>query len=177
MKKTMIILMLLAGMVIPAAAQMYQTSEGGNRSEHELRMDGGSQQWSLTPLSSRSYRSAGGQRGIGTVGGGGMISIGATAPQSIVGGAGMPQVQFGRGSIGGELVSDPTRTDPRRIGGGNQGGGDGPTNPVDPFATPVGEVPWLMLAGALLLYALIPIVTVRVRRRLACGCDDNRRVI
>ena len=156
MKKTMIILMLLAGMVIPAAAQMYQTSEGGNRSEHELRMDGGSQQWSLTPLSSRSYRSAGGQRGIGTVSGGGMISIGATAPQSIVGGAGMPQVQFGRGSIGGELVSDPTRTvDPRKgLGSGGSeepGEGDRP----GPYEDPVGDTPWLILILMTTAYLIV----------------------
>jgi hypothetical protein len=30
---------------------------------------------------------------------------------------------------------------PRRIGGGNSGGGTGPENPDDPFATPIGSLP------------------------------------
>ena len=37
---------------------------------------------------------------------------------------------------------------PRKIGGGNQGGGDGPSNPVDPWATPLGDAVWPLLALA-----------------------------
>ena len=43
---------------------------------------------------------------------------------------------------------------PRRIGGGNSGGGDGPTNPDDPWATPLGDVLWPLLLLAL-VYALL----------------------
>ena len=43
-----------------------------------------------------------------------------------------------------------TITGPRRIGGGNSGGGDGPTNPDDPWKTPIGDaiLPLLLLAAA-----------------------------
>ena len=50
---------------------------------------------------------------------------------------------------------------PRKIGGGNQGGGDGPSNPVDPFATPIGEAwPLALLACA---YLIIRVVRKRTR--------------
>jgi hypothetical protein len=38
---------------------------------------------------------------------------------------------------------------PRKIGGGNQGGGDGPSNPVDPWATPLGNAAWPLVLMAL----------------------------
>jgi hypothetical protein len=38
---------------------------------------------------------------------------------------------------------------PRKIGGGNQGGGDGPSNPVDPWATPLGDAAWPLVLMAL----------------------------
>lgn len=37
----------------------------------------------------------------------------------------------------------------KRIGGGNSGGGDGPTTPVDPWATPIGDVLWPMMLMAM----------------------------
>ena len=48
---------------------------------------------------------------------------------------------------------------PRKIGGGNSGGGTGPSNPDDPFATPIGDAVWPLLALAS-VYALL-----RVYRR------------
>ena len=48
---------------------------------------------------------------------------------------------------------------PRKIGGGNSGGGAGPSNPDDPFATPIGAAVWPLLALAS-VYALL-----RVYRR------------
>ena len=43
---------------------------------------------------------------------------------------------------------------PRRIGGGNSGGGDGPTNPDDPWKTPLGDavLPLLLLAAGYAIY-------------------------
>ncbi len=38
---------------------------------------------------------------------------------------------------------------PRKIGGGNSGGGDGPANPDDPWATPLGDVIWPLAMFAL----------------------------
>ena len=39
---------------------------------------------------------------------------------------------------------------PRKIGGGNSGGGDpGPENPDDPWSTPLGDVMWPMMMLAL----------------------------
>ena len=48
---------------------------------------------------------------------------------------------------------------PRKSGGGNSGGGTGPSNPDDPFATPIGDAVWPLLALAS-VYALL-----RVYRR------------
>lgn len=41
---------------------------------------------------------------------------------------------------------------PNRIGGGNSGGGDGPTNPDDVLKTPISDIPWVMLGVLLLTY-------------------------
>ena len=51
---------------------------------------------------------------------------------------------------------------PRKIGGGNSGGGTGPSNPDDPFATPIGDAVWPL---ALLACAYLIIRVVRVRKR------------
>ena len=50
-----------------------------------------------------------------------------------------------------------TISGPRRIGGGNSGGGNGPTNPDDVWGTPtpIGDIPWLpilLLLGADVIY-------------------------
>ena len=37
---------------------------------------------------------------------------------------------------------------PRKIGGGNSGGGDGPTNPDDPWKTPLGDAVWVLILAA-----------------------------
>ena len=52
---------------------------------------------------------------------------------------------------------------PRRISGGNSGGGSGPSNPDDPYATPIGDaaLPLALLACAYLI--------LRVARRRAKG--------
>ena len=51
---------------------------------------------------------------------------------------------------------------PRKIGGGNSGGGDGPTNPDDPWKTPLGDAAWplMVLAG---VYALMRVILIRKR--------------
>ena len=53
-------------------------------------------------------------------------------------------------------ISMPTgeHLSPIRRGGSGGGGGFGPDNPVDPFAPPVGDVPWwlmVVLAGAVII--------------------------
>ena len=49
-----------------------------------------------------------------------------------------------------DLLSNSTNSGPRRIGGGNSGGGDGPENPDDVWATPLGDMPrvWIALLAA-----------------------------
>lgn len=50
---------------------------------------------------------------------------------------------------------------PNRIDENNYNNGDGPPNPDDPWKTPVGDIPWLLIA-------LLVVVTVpRLRGRLA----------
>jgi hypothetical protein len=43
-------------------------------------------------------------------------------------------------------LSNSTNSGPRRIGGGNSGEGDGPENPDDVWATPLGDMPWVWIA-------------------------------
>ena len=44
---------------------------------------------------------------------------------------------------------------PRRIGGGNSGGGEGPTNPDDPWKSPIGDIPWGMMVVYILIYMYV----------------------
>ena len=45
-------------------------------------------------------------------------------------------------------ADEETSSGPRKIGGGNSGGGSGPENPDDPWATPLGDaaIPLMLLA-------------------------------
>lgn len=53
-----------------------------------------------------------------------------------------------------DLLSNSTNSGPRRIGGGNSGGGDGPENPDDVWATPLGDMPWVWIALLAAGYAI-----------------------
>ena len=61
-------------------------------------------------------------------------------------------------AVSGVITTDEsdnsTITGPRRIGGGNSGGGDGPTNPDDPWKTPIGDavLPLLLLAAGYVFF-------------------------
>ena len=72
-----------------------------------------------------------------------MPSTGSSLPISAVSGVSTTE---GNNSCG--------MTGPRRIGGGNSGGGDGPTNPDDPWKTPIGDavLPLLLLAAGYVFF-------------------------
>lgn len=53
-----------------------------------------------------------------------------------------------------DLLSNSTNSGPRRIGGGNSGGGEGPENPDDVWATPLGDMPWVWIALLAAGYAI-----------------------
>ena len=57
-------------------------------------------------------------------------------------------------------ADEETSSGPRKIGGGNSGGGSGPENPDDPWATPLGDaaIPLMLLIIAYAIY--------KVRRRM-----------
>ncbi len=61
-------------------------------------------------------------------------------------------------AVSGVMTTDEsnnsTVSGPRRIGGGNSGGGDGPANPDDPWKTPLGDavLPLLLLAAGYVIY-------------------------
>lgn len=78
---------------------------------------------------------------------------GSTLPQAAVTGVTTTSNQDSDGPRNGHV---------RKIGGGNSGGGDGPTNPDDPWATPLGDAAWpLMMAIA--VYALLRVYMRRKR--------------
>lgn len=79
-----------------------------------------------------------------------MMSSGSTLPQAAVTGVTTADYSAGTKPNG-----------PRKIGGGNSGGGEGPQNPDDPWATPIGDAGW-PLAMCALAYLII-----RVARRRA----------
>ena len=58
-----------------------------------------------------------------------------------------------------DVPAGPRNGHVRKIGGGNSGGGTGPTNPDDPWATPLGDATW-PLALCMMAY-----VCVRAFRR------------
>ena len=69
-----------------------------------------------------------------------MVGSGSTLPQAATEGA---YTTYDEGGI--------TRNNApgiRRIGGGNSGGGSGPSNPDDPYGTPIGDGIWALLALA-----------------------------
>ncbi|MCR5532617.1 MAG: hypothetical protein K6F10_01925 [Paludibacteraceae bacterium] len=83
--------------------------------------------------------------GSGMSGGG--FSGGASAGGLMSSGSRYSSVAAGGGGSAGGSVS--AAGGPRKIGGGNSGGGDpGPENPDDPWATPLGDVLWPMMALA-----------------------------
>ncbi|MBR1929138.1 MAG: hypothetical protein IJ834_05295 [Paludibacteraceae bacterium] len=154
MKKTMILLFwLVAGAIALAQSPLYETSSSSTRSEHKLQMQGGTNSWNITPMSGKSLRSSGGSRN--GISGGGLVGIGAGAPQVIIGGGQMPQVQFGRGGVGnGELVSDPTQTNrPRRLG--EEDDDDDPNDRPEPHPNPIGDMEWWVVLIGILLFAFV----------------------
>lgn len=72
-----------------------------------------------------------------------MPCVGSSLPQAAV-----------SGTTTTDPLSNSTISGPRRIGGGNSGGGDGPTNPDDPWKTPLGDavLPLLLLAAGYAIY-------------------------
>ena len=74
-----------------------------------------------------------------------MPSAGSTLPSAAADGA----VLTGS-TMGTYTPASPGKpSGPRRIGGGNSGGGDGPTNPDDPWKTPLGDAAWPLALLAL----------------------------
>lgn len=69
-------------------------------------------------------------------------------------GSGLPSAAVNGVIIANDLISSTKPRGPRRIGGGNSGGGDGPENPDDVWATPLGDMPWLWMALLALGYAI-----------------------
>lgn len=69
-----------------------------------------------------------------------MLGAGSTLPQAAVTGVTTTSNQDSDGPRNGHV---------RKIGGGNSGGGDGPTNPDDPWATPLGDAAWPLMVLAL----------------------------
>ena len=81
-----------------------------------------------------------------------MVGTGSSLPQAAVTGVTTTSNQDSDGPRNGHV---------RKIGGGNSGGGDGPTNPVDPFATPIGDAAW-----PLMMLALAYVCVRGMRRRV-----------
>lgn len=77
----------------------------------------------------------------------GMVYSGSTLPSAAADGTVLTGATVG-------TYTPASTSGPRRIGGGNSGGGSGPANPDDPYATPIGDaaLPLMMLAAA---YALL----------------------
>lgn len=77
-----------------------------------------------------------------------MVGSGSTLPFAATSGAVVA------GNVPGTYSPAYAPTGPRRISGGNSGGGDGPTTPVDPWSTPIGDaaLPLALMAAA---YALL----------------------
>ncbi len=69
-------------------------------------------------------------------------------------GSGLPSAAVNGVTIANDLISSTKPRGPRRIGGGNSGGGDGPENPDDVWATPLGDMPWLGMVLLALGYAI-----------------------
>lgn len=65
-------------------------------------------------------------------------------------------------------ASDNAPRGPRRIGGGNSGGGTGPENPDDVWANPIGDIPWLFMLLLAIGYAIY------LRRKNSIPTRDSR---
>lgn len=65
-------------------------------------------------------------------------------------------------------ASDNAPRGPRRIGGGNSGGGTGPENPDDVWANPIGDIPWLFMLLLAIGYAIY------LRRKTSIPTRDSR---
>lgn len=113
-------------------------------------------------ISTSGYSSAGTSGGTRSLsapaqGGGAMVSVPAVSFRST---SAMPSTgsSLSQAAVSGVITTDEsdnsTITGPRRIGGGNSGGGDGPTNPDDPWKTPLGDavLPLLLLAAGYAIY-------------------------
>ena len=88
----------------------------------------------------------------------GMVYSGSQLPSAAADGA----VLTGS-TVGTYTPASPGKpSGPRKIGGGNSGGGTGPSNPDDPFATPIGDAVWVLMA---LACAYLIIRVVRARKR------------
>ena len=76
-----------------------------------------------------------------------MVGSGSTLPFAATSGAVVA------GNVPGTYSPAYAPTGPRRISGGNSGGGDGPTTPVDVWSTPMGDalLPLAVMACAYLI--------------------------
>lgn len=112
--------------------------------------------------STSGYSSAGTSGGTRSLsapaqGGGAMVSVPAVSFRST---SAMPSTgsSLSSAAVSGVITTDEsdnsTITGPRRIGGGNSGGGDGPENPDDVWATPLGDMPWIGIALLAAGYAI-----------------------
>jgi len=88
----------------------------------------------------------------------GMVYSGSQLPSAAADGA----VLTGS-TVGTYTPASPGKpSGPRKIGGGNSGGGTGPSNPDDPWKTPLGDAAWPL---ALLACAYLIVRVVRARKR------------
>jgi len=87
----------------------------------------------------------------------GMVYSGSQLPSAAVSGAVTTGSKLGTYETASNAAGPSGR---RKIGGGNSGGGSGPTNPDDPWATPIGDatLPLMLLIVAYAVY--------KVRRRI-----------
>lgn len=98
-------------------------------------------------------------------------TIGSTGSDFMTSGSTLPQA-----AVTGTITTLDNNGSPghiRKIGGGNSGGGDpGPTNPDDPYATPIGDAAW-PLALLACIYACVCAFRrkrVKVVAKMRQGC-------
>ena len=91
----------------------------------------------------------------------GMVYSGSQLPSAAATGTITTGSKLGTYETAGNAAGPSGR---RKIGGGNSGGGSGPTNPDDPWATPIGDAVW-----PLMLLACAYLIVRAARRRALRG--------
>ena len=84
-------------------------------------------------------------------------TMGSVSSEFMSSGSTLPQA-----AVNGVTTTESSKPGIRRIGGGNSGGGSGPTNPDDPFATPIGDAA-MPLALCALAYLILRVGRKRSR--------------